>query len=462
MTINTNPGQIGQNYVGGGNLESTETISIQKSPPPAVSLPQEESDIQPSQQNIVLSALLASSPELSLSSSRSLGDSLGLSSENLVKFGQSLMNSYTETMNSMLDSWAKQIEHQAIADKEDSMRKETLERNLSKQRLENSVVQNNIKQETIEASAEAGSSKGVGSYGDISSINRVTGTGESQDIISIWNKASPEQKSLLIDDFGEKAVANFKQTYNDPAIQNFELSKAIPLVSSFLIQQFEINPLATDIAIRSYGQKEDPLIANLTALLPVSIEGIPRVNLMVPLPFLSALVETNLSLINKNKVGDKSKGIDENFLNEFARRTLGKVKNIGNFLALHNPNYLLLNNEQKNDVNLAASLTALTTVLIFDVKNQAQFSNLSPEEFKSILKNGIPQNDLLNQVVLQINLLLNQVPDKGQKSGFVNFLLNFIDQAKNSTISNLKSFTKALMYANSIIGPNVRASSTAN
>ncbi len=400
----------------------------------------DQSSLSQSSQTPLVIEFVASLPQPGIGTGSGLYSSLSnaVAAEHLVKAGSAIMKSYNETVNSILDSWNKQIAEDAQAAQEDANHRAIQDDALKYQRDQQGVNKDKIESDTVKDSY----------------------TKDTGNFMAYWESASPAQKSQFSDSFGEQSIKTYLSGATDPVEQNASVQKMIPVISAlFVTEMMDVNPLATDITMRPVDKTDSSATPDILASPPGALQDIPQVNMMLPIPMFINAAEASLSVFERNK-GVQGKGskqdIDEQFVNEFAKKTLERTNNMGGLIADKNPQYGMLPENQKSAVDNGASLVALTTVLIFDVKSQAQFSNLSPEEFGSLLKNGVPGNDLLTQVTQAINNGLASITNMDQRVDFVSFLLDYMDRARTSTVKDLKNFSSALLYATAEIGSNVR------
>ncbi|MEC7839717.1 MAG: hypothetical protein VX777_06730 [Chlamydiota bacterium] len=465
MGINADPSGVS----GGGHTFAPTTTGPTQQVSSA-ELPVDErgqSSLSKSSEQPLVIEFVASLPNLSVSTQTGLYSSALSSAETLAKGVQSISQSYNDAVNQMLDDWNEQIQIQAQIAKESAIKKAAQDSVQSSQRNQAKVVKDSIESGQIQTSSdEKAQLRDLAlKIGDSSSDYKEVSKGIDTNFVTNWKKLSQTQRNQFRDIVGQHALKQYRSNYKDPVEINEDVKKLVPVLTALLTTEvFEINPLAKDISMRPLGGGSDSTgLPELLASTPGISQQIPQVNLMVPLPVYSTAVEASLDVFKKHRGNEgnvSSEKVDEEFVQEFAKKALEKTQDMSKFMAAMDPQYLLLPEAQKQTVNAMASMVTLTTVLVFDVKSQAQFSNLSPEEFASILKNGIPENDLLNTVVQQLNVSLMQIPDKNQRADFVSFLLDFIDRSRSSTVSDLKSFANALLYATQTIGADVRAVNT--
>lgn len=445
MSINTDPGSVNS---GGAYLSLPTAPTTSTLPLPSLDITSaSDSSIAASEEPPAVVDFIASVPLLNLNSGSNLYSKLStiMSANTMAELGASLAQSYNETMNYILDSWSKSIQQQDEANRQAAIRNSIKEDYLNSQIIQQDIINQNIVDQEIKSNVIEDSRKA-----------------QNGDLTTYWNNASPAERTQFNETYGQEATNAYYANLNNPVEQNFDAMKLMPIITPlFTTEALVINPLALDISMRSIGGDEEALVPDLLGMLPGSLQLIPQVNLMVPIPLLTSAVSASLSLFAKNKANPNANNdIDEQYVQELAKKVLSRTQNISDSIASKHPNYLALDSSQRQSLDISASLFALTTVLLLDVKSQAKFSNLSPEEFASMLKEGITGNDLLNQVVLQIQAILSKIPDKNQVAEYVNFLLNYINRSSAATVSTLKSFANVLMYATQEIGNDVRAVST--
>jgi len=469
VKMGINPNQSGLS--GGGQTIAPQSVST-ATPVSALDLAVDErgqSSLGRSDKQPLVIEFVASLPNLSVSTRTSLYSGLSNASpETLVNVGMSLSQSYNDAVNQMLDDWNEQIKVQGEIAKQSAIKKSVQDNVQKSQRNQDQVVKHDVESskvvsETVDKSQLRELSSKVGAS---SSEFKETSKNIDTNFVTKWKKLSQTQKNQFRDTVGNQALKVYRSSYNDPVQQNEDVKKMMPVLTTlFFTEVFEINPLAADIVMRPIGDVAGTasILPDVIAAAPGVTMEIPQINLMIPLPMYSTAVEASLNVLANNK-GMEGKlspeKIDEEFVQEFAKKALEKTNDMSKFMTAIDPQYLLLPESQKQNVNVLASMLTLTTVLVLDVKSQADFSNLSPEEFSSLLKNGVPGNDLLSTVTNQINVSLSQIPDKNQRVDYVNFLLNYIVKSSSSSVSDLKSFANALMYASQTIGTDVRALST--
>lgn len=372
--------------------------------------------------------------------------------------------SYADTVNQILDAWNQQIEIQAELNKEAALKKNILDNTIEWQRLQQTNVEQGIKAQQVDIAGASQEQKlqAAGIYST------------NENFINWFNTASTQEKANYLNENGEMMVANYLSKINDPAIQNADLAKAVmPYYTTVMMETLVVNPLATDITTRPANLSE--LGVNLGISLPDQLQALttpsiipgivnPQINLLLPMMMYTSAAEAALGLYRDRKDGIEKGGdkkIEDDFVDEFGKRTLANTENTDSWLRYKEPNYEKLTPEQQAAVVAAANLLALTTVLIFDVKAQGANSNLSVEEFNSLLQQGVPNREVLNNVIGQINTIFTTIAQKSieQVGQYYNFIADFINGARLNRfhLDDLRNFGNAIVLATSEIGIADRA-----
>lgn len=355
-----------------------------------------------------------------------------------------LLNQQAAVSQAILDNWTKQIQVQAQLSAENNIRNIILQDTLQQQRLQSDIENENVKENLVNAQAGA-------------STNASSATNFNE----WWNSASGVDKSNYLDTNGDRMIGAYLDTHNDAAIQNSDLAKGgLPAFIETMKETLVVNPMAVELTMRTSDMMsgQSSLTSELLGItLPPSINDIPQINLFLPITMYNSAVGATLGLYGKygaaGEVDEKS--IDEQFVKELAKKTLKNIENTAGWLFNKQPGFGQLSQDQQQSIVFAANLLALTTVLIFDVKAQGAASNLSPEEYASMLKNGNPDEPILNAVLGRINLMFAELdkkkPDEAQ--AYKDFVNNFIVAAQlhRFNIDDLRDFSKVLLYANNTV-----------
>lgn len=335
-------------------------------------------------------------------------------------------------VNEILDNWTKQIQEEAQLSAESNKRSITLQNVLKDQRLESDVQAQNVKDQQIGA----------------------TGT-------SNFHQLSPADKSSYIETNGDQMIGTYVDAHNDAVIQNSDLAKGgIPAFQA-MKEVLVANPLSIDLAMRAPHTMDSQatLAEQLSSLvIPSALSEIPQINLFLPMLMYTSAAGAAFGLYGKQGAAGEEPNeaaIDEKFVTEFGKKTLINTENTESWLLYRQPGFEQLPQDQQQAVVLGANLLALTAVLIFDVKAQARASNLSPEEFQSMLANGNPDNPVINTVLGRINSMFVELEKSkpNEVDGYKNFVNSFITSAqlKRFNIDDLRDFSRVLLYANNTI-----------
>lgn len=362
------------------------------------------------------------------------------------RIAYALVTTQSEIANTILDNWAKQIQVQAAISEENYKRDLIKQEAIEKQDQQSAMVKENVEANQLKEQTTGSATMSAG-----------------PNFTDWWNRSSSVDKSNYLNTNGDRMIGAYLDTHNDAAIQNSDLAKGgIPAYVEMMRETLIVNPMAIDLAMRSSADlgSGSTLADELKNLgLPPSLMDIPQINLMLPFPLYASAIGTTLGLYGKMGAGADSSNqteITRKFVDELAKKTLKNTETTDSWLRFKDPGFAQLPQDLQQSVVVAANLLALTTVLIFDIKAQGSASNLSPEEYASLLKNGNPDDPVLNMVLGRINSLFAQLEKSkpGEAEGYRDFVNNYIvaAQLQRFNIEDLMNFSNVLLYANSSIG----------
>lgn len=406
------------------------------------------SDIGPSSSTPLVIEFVASHPNLMVNTGQNVLSQAASAYKDaeLVKFTQQIASEHNRIMNDILDQWSEQVAEDAKRAKEadDHHRVQEAGRRLDQ-------IQNDAKKAIVEfASLQQ---EIIGSR-ETKPLAMEAYLGSNAVFNEFWNKASSTEKLKLSGKIAKAVIEQHPASFGAQLEDAKKMAPYLaPLVVAF-ITEMQINFLANQLA----SATTNPFSLNTTVSqlqTPHALEGTSQINLLLPL--FAASKDTAMAF---NQAGKPTKELfDAEFVKEFAKKVLGRVKTIESWLSNISPELVKMGQEQLKAVTAASSLIALTTVLVLDVKSQGEASNLTAEEFKSMLSSTVPGYQELNNVTSEINSILRQFPPN-ERVEYVNMVLDFIDRAPKTNINELRHLPEALLAANAEIAPALRTINT--
>jgi hypothetical protein len=350
----------------------------------------------------------------------------------------------------MLDSWSKSIEETTQANKEASIKSDQTADLVKNDQIESTNKKDDLQKAQLESDTIKRNDLRAKDANPVAFQNVIS----SKNLVSYINHASSTERLIVLGDFGQSLV---EQINNNPDNLNILLQdsmKVVPYIDTTLMTPLltELTTKVLTINLALTMTNPETTSQQLQAAGKTSLDATLQINQLLPFVYNEA---AHAALgVKKNQEDGKPKSkkqIDRDFVKEFANRV---NKRAGQLMSL-------VNNPQ------VASALMISFAVLFqlDLKVAAPAGNLSSAEFKSMLNQGYPENQLLNTSVEYMNAILASQPENS-RDNILNMVSNYIDGTPkylkmypDTVVDRLKELSYAPFLGDTEIGTKDRISS---